>query len=197
MAVVDGGELLVRALVHAGVEELFVLSGGHLDPIFISAADHGLRITDTRHEAAATHMADGYARATGKLGVAVITAGPGVTNGITGVATAHADASPILVIGGRFPLRDEDRLALQSMDQLAVMKPVTKFARTILHTDRIPEIASMAIRHAVSGRPGPAFLDIPLDILFTPIEEGEVPTFQHYVPQGLPCLLYTSPSPRD
>ena len=186
MAVVDGGELLVRALVHAGVEELFVLSGGHLDPIFISAADHGLRITDTRHEAAATHMADGYARATGKLGVAVITAGPGVTNGITGVATAYADASPILVIGGRFPLRDEDRLALQSMDQLAVMKPITKFARTILHTDRIPEIASMAIRHAVSGRPGPAFLDIPLDILFTPVEEGEVPTFQHYVPQGLP-----------
>jgi acetolactate synthase-1/2/3 large subunit len=186
MAVVDGGELLIRALVHAGVEELFVLSGGHLDPIFIAAADHGLGITDTRHEAAATHMADGYARATGKLGVAVITAGPGVTNGITGVATAHADASPILVIGGRFPLRDEDRLALQSMDQLAVMKPVTKFARTILHTDRIPEMAAMAIRHATSGRPGPSFLDIPLDILFTPIDEDEVPTFQHYVPRGLP-----------
>jgi acetolactate synthase-1/2/3 large subunit len=186
VAVVDGGELLVRTLMHAGVEELFVLSGGHLDPIFIAAADHGLRITDTRHEAAATHMADGYARATGKLGVAVITAGPGVTNGITGVATAYADASPMLVIGGRFPLRDEDRLALQSIDQLAVMKPVTKFARTILHTDRIPELTSMAIRHAESGRPGPAFLDIPLDILFTPIEDTEVPTFQHYVPRGLP-----------
>jgi acetolactate synthase-1/2/3 large subunit len=186
MAIVDGGELLVRALVHAGVEELFALSGGHLDPIFIAAADHGIRITDTRHEAAATHMADGYARATGKLGVAVITAGPGVTNGITGVATAHADASPILVIGGRFPLRDEDRLALQSMDQIAVMKPITKFARTILHTDRIPEMASMAIRHAVSGRPGPAFLDLPLDILFTPIDEDDAPTFQHYVPQGIP-----------
>ena len=186
MAIVDGGELLVRALETAGVEELFVLSGGHLDPIFMAAADHGLRITDTRHEAAATHMADGYARATGKLGVAVITAGPGVTNGITGVATAHADASPILVIGGRFPLRDEDRLALQSMDQIAVMKPITKFARTVLHTDRIPELATMAIRHAVSGRPGPAFLDIPLDILFTPIEEADVPTFQHYVPQGTP-----------
>lgn len=186
MAVVDGGELLVRALVHAGVDELFVLSGGHLDPIFFAAVDHGIRITDTRHEAAATHMADGYARATGKLGVAVITAGPGVTNGITGIATAHADASPILVIAGRFPLRDEDRLALQSMDQLAVMKPVTKFARTILHTDRIPEMASMAIRHAVSGRPGPAFLDIPLDILFKPIDDAEVPTFKHYVPTGLP-----------
>ncbi|MBJ20963.1 MAG: thiamine pyrophosphate-binding protein [bacterium] len=186
MAVVDGGELLVRALLRAEVEELFVLSGGHLDPIFFSASDHGIRITDTRHEAAATHMADGYARATGKLGVAVITAGPGVTNGITGIATAYADASPILVIGGRFPLRDEDRLALQAIDQISLVKPVTKFARTILHTDRIPELTSMAIRHAVSGRPGPSFLDIPLDILFTPIEEGDVPTFRHTVPRGLP-----------
>ena len=122
MAVVDGGELLARQLVHAGVDQLFVLSGGHLDPIFVAAADHGLRITDTRHEAAATHMADGYARATGKLGVAVVTAGPGVTNGLTGVANAHADASPILVIGGRFPLRDEDRLALQSMDQIPLLR---------------------------------------------------------------------------
>ncbi|NQZ98283.1 MAG: thiamine pyrophosphate-binding protein [Myxococcales bacterium] len=186
MAVVDGGELLVRALVHAGVEELFALSGGHLDPIFIAAADHGIRITDTRHEAAATHMADGYARATGKLGVAVITAGPGVTNGMTGVANAFADASPILVIGGRFPLRDEDRLALQSMDQIPLMQPITKFARTLLHTDRIPEMVSMAIRHSLTGRPGPSFLDIPLDILFAPIEEEQAPTFRHTVPLGKP-----------
>lgn len=187
MSVVDGGELLVRTLTHAGVEELFVLSGGHLDPIFVAAADHGIRITDTRHEAAATHMADGYARATGKLGVAVITAGPGVTNGMTGVATAFADASPILVIGGRFPLRDEDRLALQSLDQIPLLQPITKFARTVLHTDRIPEMVSMAIRYAVSGRPGPSFLDIPLDILFTPLEDADVPTFEHYVPQGKPA----------
>ncbi len=187
MAVVDGGELLIRTLVHAGIDRLFVLSGGHLDPIFMSAAEHGLEIIDTRHEAAATHMADGYARATGKLGVAVITAGPGETNGMTGVANAFADASPILVIGGRFPLRDEDRLALQSMDQIPLMKPITKFARTILHTDRIPEITSMAIRHALAGRPGPSFLDIPLDILFTPVEDSDVPTFEHHLPQGKPA----------
>lgn len=187
MAVVDGGELLVRTLVNAGVEQLFVLSGGHLDPIFMAAADHGLKIVDTRHEAAATHMADGYARATGKLGVAMITAGPGVTNGMTGVANAFVDSSPILVIGGRFPLRDEDRLALQSLDQIPLMQPITKFARTILHTDRIPELTSMAIRHALTGRPGPAFLDIPLDILFTPVEEGEVARFQNHVPEGRPA----------
>lgn len=186
MAVIDGGELLVRTLVRAGVEQVFALSGGHLDPIFMSAADHGLRIIDTRHEAAATHMADGYARATGKLGVAFVTAGPGVTNGLTGVANAYVDSSPILVIGGRFPLRDEDRLALQSLDQIPIMAPVTKFARTILHTDRIPEMTAMAIRHALAGRPGPAFLDIPLDILFTPIEESDAPIFSNAVPTGLP-----------
>lgn len=187
MAVVDGGELLVRTLMQAGVKQIFALSGGHLDPIFMSAAAHGIRITDTRHEAAATHMADGYARATGKLGVAMITAGPGVVNGMTGIANAFVDASPILVIGGRFPLRDEDRLALQSLDQIPLLKPITKFARTILHTDRIPELTSMAIRHALAGRPGPAFLDIPLDILFTPVEESEVPVFRNHVPQGKPA----------
>lgn len=186
MAVIDGGELLVRTLVRAGVDTVFALSGGHLDPVFVAAAEHGIRIVDTRHEAAATHMADAYARTTGKLGVAFITAGPGVTNGLTGIANAHVDSSPILVIGGRFPLRDEDRLALQSLDQIPMMNPVTKFARTILHTDRIPEVTAMAIRHALSGRPGPCFLDVPLDILFTPIEESEVPVFNDPVPMGLP-----------
>ena len=186
MAVIDGGELLVRTLVRAGVDTVFALSGGHLDPVFISASEHGIRIVDTRHEAAATHMADAYSRTTGRLGVAFITAGPGVTNGLTGIANAHVDASPILVIGGRFPLRDEDRLALQSLDQIPMVQPITKFARTILHTDRIPEMTAMAIRHALSGKPGPCFLDVPLDILFTPIEEEEVPIFRDPVPTGLP-----------
>jgi len=186
MAVIDGGELLVRTLVQAGVDQVFGLSGGHLDPVWMAAAEHGIRMVDTRHEAAATHMADGYARSTGKLGVAFITAGPGVTNGLTGIANAFVDASPILVIGGRFPLRDEDRLALQSLDQIPMMQPVTKFSRTILHTDRIPEMTAMAIRHALSGRPGPAFLDVPLDILFTPIEEDEVPVPAETVPTGVP-----------
>ena len=125
MAVVDGGELLVRTLVQAGVEQVFALSGGHLDPVWMAAAEHGIRILDTRHEAAATHMADAYARTTGKLGVAFITAGPGVTNGLTGVANAFVDGSPILVIGGRFPLRDERcwniELVVGEFDQVRVL----------------------------------------------------------------------------
>jgi acetolactate synthase-1/2/3 large subunit len=171
MAKVDGGELLVRAFVRQGVKQVFALSGGHLDPIFQACARHGIRIIDTRHEAAAAHMADGYARTTGHPGGAIVTAGPGVTNAITGVANAYMDAVPIICIGGRSPLRDDDRLPLQAMDQVALMAPITKFARTVLLPERIPEYFGMAWRHAVSGRPGPVFLDVPIDVLFTPQEE--------------------------
>ena len=175
MTTIDGGELLVRQLVNAGVDEVFALSGGHLDPIFQACARHGVRLIDTRHEAAAAHMADGYARTTGRPGVAIVTAGPGVTNAITGVANAYMDAVPMICIGGRSPIRDEDRLPLQGMDQVALMQPVTKFARTVLQTERIPEYFAMAWRHAVQGRPGPVFLDIPIDVLFTPIDDAIVP----------------------
>ncbi len=186
MAQVNGGEMLVRALEQAGVEQVFALSGGHLDPIFQACVDHDIRLIDTRHEAAAAHMADGFARATGRPGVAFATAGPGVTNAVTGVANAWMDAIPMLCIGGRSPLRDEDRLPLQAMDQVALMQPITKFARTVLHTDRIPEYVAAAWRHAVSGRPGPVFLDIPIDVLFTPVDEEKVPTFEHFAPAGKP-----------
>lgn len=167
------GELLVQALVRHGVSEVFALSGGHLDPIFQACSDQGVRIVDTRHEAAAVHMADGYARTTGKPGVALVTAGPGVTNAITGVANACMDAIPLICIGGRSPLRDDDRMPLQGMDQVALMAPVTKFARTVLQPERIDEYIEMAWRHATSGRPGPVFLDIPIDVLFTPIHGHE------------------------
>jgi acetolactate synthase I/II/III large subunit len=186
MAKVGGGELLVRELAKQGVTEVFALSGGHIDPIFQACVDHGIRIIDTRHEAAATHMADGYARTTGRPGVAIVTAGPGVTNAITGLANAYMDAIPIICIGGRSPLRDDDRLPLQGMDQIALVAPITKFARTVLQTERIPEYIAMAWRHAVSGRPGPVFLDIPIDILFSSVEEVAAPTFERFAPDGLP-----------
>jgi acetolactate synthase-1/2/3 large subunit len=187
MALVHGGELLVRALEREGVTEVFALSGGHLDPIFQACVDHNIRIIDTRHEAAAAHMADGYARTTGRVGVAIVTAGPGVANAITGVANAMMDAIPLICIGGRAPIRDEDRLPLQGMDQVALMEPITKFARTVLHTDRIPEYVAAAFRHATSGRPGPVFLDIPVDVLFTPAEETDARAFEHSAPWGKPA----------
>jgi acetolactate synthase-1/2/3 large subunit len=186
MTYVDGGELLVRGLVRQGVREVFALSGGHLDPIFQACRRHGIRIIDTRHEAAAAHMADGYARTTGRPGVAIVTAGPGVTNAVTGVANAFMDAIPLVCIGGRSPMRDDDRLPLQAMDQVALMEPITKFARTVLQPERIPEYLAMAWRNAVSGRPGPVFLDIPIDVLFTPVDDDVAPAFERFAPEWRP-----------
>ncbi len=182
MATVQPGDVLVRALVNQGVREVFALSGGHLDPIFQACVDHGVRLIDTRHEAAAVHMADGYARATGRPGVALVTAGPGVTNAVTGVANAYMDAIPLICIAGRSPLRDDDHLPLQGMDQIALMAPITKFARTVLQPERIGEYVLMAWRQATSGRPGPVFLDIPIDVLFTPTLDVAMPTFGRQEP---------------
>jgi acetolactate synthase I/II/III large subunit len=192
MGMIAGGEMLVRALEQQGVGEVFALSGGHLDPIFQACYEHGIRLIDTRHEAAAAHMADGFARVTGGPGVALVTAGPGVANAITGVANAWMDAVPMLCIAGRSPIRDEDRLALQNLDQVALMAPITKYARTVLHPERIPEYVAAAWRHAVSGRPGPVFLDIPVDVLFTPVDEERVPTYHNFAPEGRPAASAAS-----
>jgi len=182
MTLQEPGDLLVRSLVSHGVREVFALSGGHLDPIFQACMDHGVRIIDTRHEAAAVHMADGYARATGRPGVAIVTAGPGVTNAVTGVANAYMDAIPLICIAGRSPLRDDDHLPLQAMDQVALMAPITKFARTVLQPERVAEYLVMAWRQATSGRPGPVFLDIPIDVLFTPVQDSAVPRLSAHEP---------------
>ncbi len=192
MALIGGGEMLVRALEQQGVREVFALSGGHLDPIFQACDQHGFRLVDTRHEAAAAHMADGFARTTGRPGVAIVTAGPGVANAVTGVANAWMDAIPMICIGGRSPLRDEDRLSLQNLDQVGLMSPITKWARTVFHPERIPEYIAMAWRHAVSGRPGPVFLDIPVDILYTPAEESNLPAYEHFAPEGRPAASVAS-----
>lgn len=175
MATMEPGDLLVRTLVEYGVREVFALSGGHLDPIFQACLDHGVRIIDTRHEAAAVHMADGYARATGKPGVAFVTAGPGVTNAVTGIANAYMDAIPLICIAGRSPIRDDDRMPLQGMDQIGLVAPITKFAHTVLQPERVAEYLMMAWRQATSGRPGPVFLDIPIDVLFTPFADTSAP----------------------
>lgn len=105
MAEIDGGELVVRALIAEGVDTVFTLHGGHLDAIYQAAVRHGLRLVDTRHEQAAGHAADGWARTTARVGVAIITAGPGVTDAVTAVTNAYLDATPVLFLGGRSPHR--------------------------------------------------------------------------------------------
>jgi acetolactate synthase-1/2/3 large subunit len=184
MAKIDGGEMLVRALEAEGVREIFTLHGGHLDAIYAACGRHDFRVIDTRHEQAAAHMADGWARTTARPGVAIVTAGPGVTDAVTGIANAYMDSIPMLLIGGRSPLADDDKLPLQAVDQMGIVRPITKWARSVTHTARIPEFVGAAFRHATSGRPGPVFLELPIDVLFARVEEEQVEFPKNYRPQS-------------
>jgi acetolactate synthase-1/2/3 large subunit len=173
---VHGGKLLARALKQAGTDCIFTLSGGHIMPLYDGCIDEGIKIVDVRHEQAAVHAADAWARCNpGRVGVAAITAGPGVTDGVTGVANAWRANSPILVIGGQGPFDNLRRGSLQEMDHVGVMRPITKFADSCYQTHRIPEYTELAIRHAVSGIPGPAFLEIPMDIFMGQAEWEAAP----------------------
>ena len=173
---VHGGKLAARALKEAGVEVVFTLSGGHIMPLYDGCIDEGIKIVDVRHEQAAVHAADAWARCNpGSIGVAAITAGPGVTDGVTGIANAWRANSPILVFGGQGPFDNLRRGSLQEMDHLGVVKPITKYCDAVFQTKRIPEYIELAIRHAVSGIPGPAYLEIPMDIFMGQAEEAEAP----------------------
>ncbi len=188
MAKIDGGEMLVRVLKQQGIGEIFTLHGGHLDAIFQAALDHGIRLVDVRHEQAAGHAADAWARTTGKPGVAIVTAGPGVTDVVTGVANAHLDCVPTLFIGGAAPLVDAETLPLQGgLDQVALMQPITKWAHRITHVHRIPELVAQALRVATTGRPGPVFLEIPADVLFRRVDEAKVNFPQKLRPEAAPA----------
>jgi acetolactate synthase-1/2/3 large subunit len=187
MAKINGGEMVVRALEREGVGEIFTLHGGHLDAIFDACLKHNFRVIDTRHEQAAAHMADGWARTTGRPGVAMVTAGPGVTDAVTGVANAFMDSIPMILIGGRSPLLDDELLPLQGgIDQMALMRPITKWSYSVSQTARIPEFVAMAFRHALSGRPGPVFLEIPIDVLFARVDEEAVRFPDDYRPKTRP-----------
>ncbi len=186
---VHGGKLAARALKQAGVEVVFTLSGGHIMPLYDGCIDEGIRIVDVRHEQAAVHAADAWARCRpGSVGVAAITAGPGVTDGVTGIANAWRANSPILVIGGQGPFANLRRGSLQEMDHVGVVRPITKFADTVYQTHRIPEYIELAIRHAVSGIPGPSFLEIPMDIFMgaSEWEEAPVPPIRTRAPRISP-----------
>ncbi len=178
-----GGRLTAKTLKAAGVECVFTLSGGHVMGIYDGCIDEGIRVIDVRHEQAATHAADAWARLNpGKVGVAILTAGPGVTDGVTGVANAWRANSPILVIGGQGPFDNLRRGSLQEMDHVSLMKPITKWADACYQTGRIGEYIELAIRTALSGIPGPAFLEIPMDVLHAPLDVDTIalPRFRDY-----------------
>src|SRR5437667_2772611 len=181
MAELSGGDLVARVLAQAGVSHVFTLCGGHILPIYDGCLREGIRVVDLRHEQAAAHAADAYARLTRNVGVAIVTAGPGVTDAITGVANAAAARSPLLLIGGAAPLGLRGLGALQEMEQVDLFRPITKGAWSVAETRQIPEVLTTAIRTALSGRPGPVFVEIPVDLLLNRIEDRLAPIPTGYV----------------
>jgi len=184
MGEVASGALAVRALRQAGVGHLFTLSGGHLFPLYDGCRREGVRIVDTRHEQAATFAAEGLAKLTRRPQVAALTAGPGVTNGVSAIATAGFNGSPLLVIGGRAPTTTWGSGSLQELDHTVFLAPLTKDARTAGTPETVAAEVADALRLAGSAHRGPAFVDIPLDVVFTPADERTVPDWRE--PEPLP-----------
>ncbi len=186
-----GGHLVAEVLAAEGVPNLFTLSGGHIAPIYDGCVDAGLRIVDFRHEQSAAHAADGWARVTLRPGVAAVTAGPGVTDAVTGIANAMYANSPVLVLSGKNPVFEFGMGSLQEMDQVTLVSSITKWAATCYDVRRLGDFTATALRHAMSGRKGPAFLDVPLDVQFSPAPSDAKPPARFRTearPQGDPDL---------
>ena len=165
-----GGELALAGLAGQGVDAIFTLSGGHIFPVYDACVKAGLRIVDVRHEQTATFAAEGAAKLTRQPGVAVLTAGPGVTNGVSATTTAHFNGSPLVVLAGRAPQGRWGAGSLQELDHVPIMAPITKSASTVSATTDIPTAVRRAVETALTPHRGPVFLDVPLDVLFAEAE---------------------------
>ena len=165
MEPVNGGRLAAQALAAHGVKTIFTLSGGHITPIYQHLVETDIQLFDTRHEQSAVFMAEAYGRMTKKPGVALVTAGPGFTNALTPIANARMANSPLVLISGCVGIECIEKLDLQDMRQAPVIEPMVKKAFVCHKTERIPEFIDMALRTAVSGRPGPVYLELPVDVL--------------------------------
>ena len=174
MAKIHGGQIIARALKYEGVDTMFTLTGGHIVGILDGCVQEGIRVVDVRHEQAAIHAAEAYARLTGRLGVAAVTAGPGVTDAVTGVANAWFSGAPVLLLGGRHFIRQELKGGLQEMDHPQLFRSITTWATTAWETNRLADYIATASRHAFTGRGAPVFLDVPMDVQFDMVEESTI-----------------------
>jgi acetolactate synthase I/II/III large subunit len=168
---VHGGRLIAQRLKAAGVSKLFTLSGGHLFSIYDGCRAEGIDLVDVRHESTAAFAAEGWAKVTREPGVAALTAGPGVTNGMSALASAQQNNSPMLVLGGRAPQMRWGQGSLQEIDHVPFVRPLTKLAATPETTEEIPDLVDEALATALLPHSGPTFVDFPLDLVFM---EGEV-----------------------
>ena len=169
------GRLIAKRLRAAGVSKLFTLSGGHLFSIYDGCREEGIDLVDVRHEQTAAFAAEGWAKATRQPGVAALTAGPGVTNGMSALAGAQANASPMLVLGGRAPAMRWGMGSLQEIDHVPFVEPLVKLARTAGSPGEIPALIDDALRVALEPPGGPTFIDFPLDHVFSEGPPGDGP----------------------
>jgi acetolactate synthase-1/2/3 large subunit len=196
-----GGNLALAALRAFGVREMFTLSGGHVFPLYDAAHQSGaggqsgagagaapVRIFDVRHEQSAVFAAEAVAKLQRRPGLAVLTAGPGVTNGISALTSAHFNASPVLVIGGRAPAFRWGAGSLQEIDHLPLVAPVTKHAATVFSAEEIPSAVAGALTTALSPHRGPVFLDLPLEVIFSVAEAA---------PPVVPVIEPIEPDPEE
>ncbi len=180
-----GGRIVAKALRSRGVEQLFTLSGGHLFSIYDGCKEEGIGIVDVRHEQTAVFAAEGVAKATRGLGVAALTAGPGVTNGISAIAGAQANCSPVAVLGGRAPELRWGSGSLQEIDHLPFVSPLVKSAATVKEPGQIAAMTAAALDLALAAPSGPTFVDYPLDVVFSEAEP-EIPAAPE-APAGEPA----------
>jgi thiamine pyrophosphate-dependent acetolactate synthase large subunit-like protein len=183
-----GADLVARALARAGTRHVFTLSGNHVMPVFDAALDAKLPLLHVRHEAAAVHMADAWARLTGEVGVALVTGGPGHANAVSALYTALAAESPVLLLSGHAPQGELGKGAFQEMAQAEMAAPACKAAWTVRSAESLGEDLARAMRMAKAGRPGPVHLSLPSDLLES-LVEAELPATKDFVPgPGLPGL---------
>ncbi|OLB04908.1 MAG: hypothetical protein AUH06_11085 [Gemmatimonadetes bacterium 13_2_20CM_69_27] len=160
-----GAQILCRTLLEAGVDVIFGYPGGAIMPFYHALGDHpALRHILVRHEQAAAHAADGYARASGRVGVCVATSGPGATNLVTGLATAHMDSSPVVAITGQVPRAMIGRDAFQETDIVGITLPITKQNYLVQDVTELAGVVREALAVAQQGRPGPVLIDVPKDV---------------------------------
>ncbi len=170
-----GGKLVAHRLKAAGVRKLFTLSGGHIFSVYDGCRDLGIDIVDVRHEQTAAFAAEGWAKVTREVGVCALTAGPGVTNGMSAITGAYENESPMLVLGGRAPTFRWGQGSLQEIDHVPFMSPVTRLAETAQSTAGIPETIDRAFAAAAGPPGGPTFVDLPMDVVFMEAEGGDAP----------------------
>ncbi|MFM5922745.1 MAG: thiamine pyrophosphate-binding protein [Novosphingobium sp.] len=188
-----GGQIMAKTLKAAGVSRAFALHGGHLEALLKGCVEEGIALTDFRHESAAGHAADAYARVTDDLGVCIVTAGPGFTNAISAMANAKLDGVPVLFIVGAPPLREVETNPMQGgIDQIAMARPAVKWALSIPSTERMADLTALAIRKARTAPMGPVLIEVPIDVLHM-----SVPADRATAAAGVKVRPHAAPAPAE